>query len=80
MQLNQHLQMRFIQDRFSSENGDFAQYVIDSGLIFIGPSPETIKVMGDKAESKKMMEEAGVPTIPGHNGELNGNIDSVAKI
>ena len=64
---------------FLSENGDFAQYVIDSGLIFIGPSPETIKVMGDKAESKKMMEEAGVPTIPGHNGELNGNIDSVAK-
>ena len=64
---------------FLSENGDFAQYVIDSGLIFVGPSPETIKVMGDKAESKKMMEEAGVPTIPGHNGELNGNIDSVAK-
>ena len=64
---------------FLSENGDFAQYVIDSGLIFIGPSPETIKVMGDKAESKKMMEEAGVPTIPGHDGELTGNIDSIAK-
>jgi acetyl/propionyl-CoA carboxylase alpha subunit len=62
-----------------SENGDFAQYVIDSGLIFIGPSPETIKVMGDKAESKKIMEEAGVPTIPGHDGELTGNIDSIAK-
>jgi len=64
---------------FLSENGDFAQYVIDSGLIFIGPSPETIKVMGDKAESKKIMEEAGVPTIPGHDGELTGNIDSIAK-
>ena len=35
--------------------------------------------MGDKAESKKMMEEAGVPTIPGHDGELTGNIDSIAK-
>ena len=64
---------------FLSENGEFANQVIDSGLIFIGPSPETIKVMGDKAESKKMMEEAGVPTIPGHDGELSGNIDSVAK-
>ena len=64
---------------FLSENGDFAEYVADSGLIFIGPSPETIKVMGDKAESKKMMEEAGVPTIPGHDGELSGNIDSIAK-
>ena len=50
---------------FLSENGDFAKAVMDSGLIFVGPSPETIKVMGDKAESKKMMEEAGVPTIPG---------------
>ena len=64
---------------FLSENGDFAEYVADSGLIFIGPSPETIKVMGDKAESKKMMEEAGVPTIPGHDGELSGNVDSIAK-
>lgn len=64
---------------FLSENGDFAKHVTDSGLIFIGPSPETIKVMGDKAESKKMMEEAGVPTIPGHDGELTGNIDSIAK-
>ena len=64
---------------FLSENGDYAQYVIDSGLIFIGPSPETIKVMGDKAESKKIMEEAGVPTIPGHDGELTGNIDAIAK-
>tara|TARA_B100000953_G_scaffold153648_1_gene127017 strand:+ start:587 stop:2062 length:1476 start_codon:yes stop_codon:yes gene_type:complete len=64
---------------FLSENGDFAEYVIKSGLIFIGPSPEAIKVMGDKAESKKMMQEAGVPTIPGHDGELSGNVDSIAK-
>ena len=35
--------------------------------------------MGDKAESKRMMEQAGVPTIPGHDGELSGNIDSIAK-
>jgi acetyl-CoA carboxylase biotin carboxylase subunit len=64
---------------FLSENGEFAQFVIDSGLVFIGPDPETIRVMGDKAESKKMMIGAGVPTIPGSDGELSGNIDSIAR-
>ena len=64
---------------FLSENGEFAQFVIDSGLVFIGPDPETIRVMGDKAESKKMMIDAGVPTIPGSDGELSGNIDSIAR-
>ena len=64
---------------FLSENGDFAQYVQDSGLIFIGPDPSTIKSMGDKAESKQMMMKAGVPTIPGSEGELAGNIDAVAR-
>ena len=64
---------------FLSENGKFAQFVIDSGLVFIGPDPETIRVMGDKAESKKMMIDAGVPTIPGSDGELSGNIDSIAR-
>ena len=64
---------------FLSENGDFAKYSSDSGLVFIGPDPETIKLMGDKAESKKMMAKAGVPTIPGNEGELSGNIDAVAR-
>ena len=64
---------------FLSENGEFAQFVIDSGLIFIGPDSETIRLMGDKAESKKMMIDAGVPTIPGSDGELNGNIDAIAR-
>ena len=64
---------------FLSENGKFAQFVIDSGLIFIGPDPETIRLMGDKAESKKMMIDAGVPTIPGSDGELSGNIDAIAR-
>ena len=64
---------------FLSENGKFAQFVIDSGLVFIGPDPETIRVMGDKAESKKMMIDAGVPTIPGSDGELSGNVDSIAR-
>ncbi len=64
---------------FLSENGDFAQYVQESGLIFIGPEPTTIKSMGDKAESKQMMIEAKVPTIPGSDGELTGNIDAMAR-
>ena len=64
---------------FLSENGDFAKYVNNSDLVFIGPDPDTIKLMGDKAESKKMMAEAGVPTIPGNDGELSGNVDAVAR-
>ncbi len=64
---------------FLSENGAFAQYVKESDLIFIGPEADTIKSMGDKAESKQMMFEAGVPTIPGSDGELVGNIDSIAR-
>ncbi len=64
---------------FLSENGEFAKFVADSGLIFIGPDPDTIRLMGDKAESKKMMIDAGVPTIPGSDGELSGNIDAIAR-
>jgi acetyl-CoA carboxylase biotin carboxylase subunit len=64
---------------FLSENGDFAKYVNDSDIVFIGPDPDTIKLMGDKAESKKMMAEAGVPIIPGNDGELGGNVDAVAR-
>ena len=64
---------------FLSENGEFAKYVSESGLIFIGPDSDTIKSMGDKAESKQMMMEAGVPTIPGSDGELTGNIDAMAR-
>ena len=64
---------------FLSENSEFARYATDLGIVFIGPDPDTIKLMGDKAESKKMMAEAGVPTIPGNEGELSGNVDAVAR-
>lgn len=50
---------------FLAENPDFAQMVIDSGLIWIGPQPEVIRSMGDKVEAKKLAEQANVPTIPG---------------
>ena len=53
---------------FLSENADFAQACADAGVIFIGPSPEAIRVMGDKAGAKKEMIKAGVPTAPGYLG------------
>ncbi len=54
---------------FLSENAAFAQACADAGLIFIGPSPETIRVMGDKAEAKRRMIAAGVPCVPGYQDE-----------
>jgi geranyl-CoA carboxylase alpha subunit len=50
---------------FLAENADFAQAVLDAGLIWVGPPPEVIRRMGDKAEAKRIAREAGVPTIPG---------------
>ncbi len=54
---------------FLAENEDFAQACRDAGLVFIGPSPEAIRAMGDKAGAKKLMQQAGVPCIPGYQGE-----------
>ena len=53
---------------FLSENGAFAEAVETAGLVFIGPSREAIDVMGNKAESKRRMIEAGVPCVPGYEG------------
>ncbi|WP_300531981.1 acetyl-CoA carboxylase biotin carboxylase subunit [Maricaulis sp.] len=54
---------------FLSENAAFAQAVAAAGLVFIGPSAHAIEVMGDKARAKRAMIEAGVPCIPGYEGE-----------
>jgi 3-methylcrotonyl-CoA carboxylase alpha subunit len=54
---------------FLSENADFAQSVIDAGLIWVGPKPASIRAMGLKDAAKKLMQEAGVPTTPGYLGE-----------
>jgi 3-methylcrotonyl-CoA carboxylase alpha subunit len=54
---------------FLSENADFAQAVLDAGLIWIGPKPDSIRAMGLKDAAKKLMAEAGVPTTPGYLGE-----------
>jgi len=54
---------------FLSENADFAQAVIDAGLMWVGPRPESIRAMGLKDAAKKLMIEAGVPVTPGYMGD-----------
>jgi acetyl/propionyl-CoA carboxylase alpha subunit len=56
---------------FLAENADFAQKVIDAGLIWIGPSPAVIRMLGDKIEAKALARKANVPTIPGIDAVTN---------
>ena len=65
---------------FLSENADFAEKVERSGFVFIGPRPETIRVMGDKVSAKAAMAKAGVPCVPGSEAGLPDDPKEVVKI
>jgi acetyl-CoA carboxylase biotin carboxylase subunit len=56
---------------FLAENPDFAEIVIESGYTWIGPSPESMRTMGDKVAAKHKMRAAGVPLVPGSDGAIN---------
>ena len=60
---------------FLSENADFAERVENSGFVFIGPRPETIRLMGDKVSAKDAMKASGVPCVPGSEGALGEDQD-----
>ena len=69
---------------FLSENAEFAEQVEQSGFTFIGPSAQTIRLMGDKVSAIQVMKEAGVPTVPGSDGPVGQdperNIELARKI
>jgi acetyl-CoA carboxylase biotin carboxylase subunit len=65
---------------FLSENADFADRVEKSGFVFIGPRPESIRLMGDKVSAKQAMIEAGVPVVPGSEGALPDDSAEILRI
>ncbi len=65
---------------FLSENADFAERVEKSGFVFIGPRPDTIRLMGDKVSAKNTMVKAGVPVVPGSDGALPDDPQEVVRI
>jgi acetyl-CoA carboxylase biotin carboxylase subunit len=65
---------------FLSENADFAERVVESGFVFIGPLPETIRLMGDKVSAIQAMKKSGVSCVPGSDGPLGEDNDENLRI
>jgi acetyl-CoA carboxylase biotin carboxylase subunit len=65
---------------FLSENADFAERAEKSGFVFIGPRPDTIRLMGDKVSAKQAMVKAGVPVVPGSDGALPEAPEAIIKL
>ncbi len=65
---------------FLAENADFAEQVERSGFVFIGPTPDIIRMMGDKVSAIEAMRAAGVPTVPGSNGPITEDRDRSLEI
>jgi len=65
---------------FLSENADFAERIEQSGFVFIGPKPETIRLMGDKITAIEAMKSAGVPTVPGSDGPLDDDDERTLRL
>lgn len=56
---------------FLSENAQFAEACVNSGIVFIGPAPENIKIGGDKAKARQILKRKGIPVVPGSDGPVN---------
>ena len=65
---------------FLAENADFAEAVDRSGFVFVGPRPETIRLMGDKISAIRTMRRAGIPCVPGSEGPLPEDPDEIVRI
>jgi acetyl-CoA carboxylase biotin carboxylase subunit len=65
---------------FLSENAGFAERVVNSGFVFVGPQAETIRLMGDKISAINAMRKAGIPCVPGSDGPLGADPDEIARL
>lgn len=64
---------------FLAENADFAQAVLDAGLVWVGPPPAAMRAMGDKARARELMLQAGVAVLPGYQGpDSQANLEAAA--